>query len=90
MPKYNKPDKMIHRGFYYLDDEIFINSLSAVEAGKVDEVVSKVNSAREGEFGGGVGLYGAKVEGSKKASSAFEESIVRTACQPPARSAKRP
>jgi len=78
MPKYNKPDKMIHRGFYYLDDEIVINSLSAVEAGKVDEVVSKVNSAREGGFGGGVGLYGAKVEGSKKASSAFEESIVRT------------
>jgi hypothetical protein len=78
MAKYNKPDKRIHRGFYYLDDETVINSLSAVEAGKVDEIVSKVNSAREGGFGGGVGLYGAKVEATKKASSEFEESIVRT------------
>jgi hypothetical protein len=76
--KYNKPDKTVHRGFYYLDDETVINSLSTVEAGKVDEVVSKVNSAREGGFGGGVGLYGAKVEAGKKTSSEFEESIVRT------------
>src|ERR1039457_4088269 len=78
MAKYHKPDKKVHRGFYYLDDETVINSLSAVEAGKVDEVVSKVNSAREGGFGGGVGVYGAKVEAGKKVASAFEEEIVRT------------
>ena len=76
--KYHKPDKRVHRGFYYLDDETVINSLSAVEAGKVDEVVSKVNSAREGGLGGGVGVYGAKVEAGKKVTSAFEEEIVRT------------
>jgi hypothetical protein len=78
MAKYHKPEKKVHRGFYYLDDETVINSLSAVEAGKVDEVVSKVNSAREGGLGGGVGIYGAKVEGGKKVTSAFEEEIVRT------------
>ena len=48
--KYIKPQRRIHRGFFYLDDETVINSLSAVEAGKVDEVVAKINSAREGEW----------------------------------------
>lgn len=78
MSAYNKPSKQVHRGFVYLDDEKVINSLSAVEAGKIDEVVAKVNSAREGGFGGGVGIQGAKVEGAKKSSSAFEEEMVRT------------
>ena len=77
MALYQKPEKKVHRGFRYLDDETVINSLSAVESGKIDEVVAKVNSAREGGFGGGVGMYGAKVEGGKKASSAFEEEMVR-------------
>jgi hypothetical protein len=77
-PRYHKPDKHIHRGFYYLDDETVINSLSAVEAGKIDEVVAKVNSAREGGFGGGLGVQGVKAEGSRKSTSSFEEEIVRT------------
>jgi hypothetical protein len=76
--KYHKPDKHVHRGFYYLDDETVINSLSAVEAGKIDEVVAKVNSAREGGFGGGLGVQGVRAEGSKKSTSSFEEEIVRT------------
>src|SRR5882757_6034394 len=75
---YHAPSNKVHRGFAYLDDETVINSLSAVEAGKIDEVVAKVNSAREGGFGGGVGLQGAKVEGAKKSTSAFEEAMVRT------------
>ena len=78
MANYRKPTHRIHRGFFYLDDETVINSLSAVESGKIDEVVAKVNSAREGGFGGGVGMQGAKLEGSKKATSAFEEEMVRT------------
>src|SRR3954447_1614551 len=78
MSVYRAPAKRVHRGFFYLDDETVINSLSAVEAGKIDEVVAKVNTAREGGFGGGVGLAGAKVEGAKKSTSAFEEEMVRT------------
>lgn len=78
MPSYQKPTTRIHRGFLYLDDETVINSLSAVESGKIDEVVAKVNSAREGGFGGGVGIQGAKLEGAKKSTSAFEEEMVRT------------
>lgn len=75
---YERPKKRIHRGFFYLDDETVINSLSAVESGKIDEIVAKVNSAREGGFGGGVGMQGARVEGARKSTSAFEEEMVRT------------
>jgi hypothetical protein len=78
MGEYRRPEKRIHRGFFYLNDETVINSLSAVEAGKVDEVVARVNLAREGSFGGSVGIQAAKLEGGKKGSSELEEEIVRT------------
>ena len=76
--KYRKPDSRVHRGFFYLNDETVINSLSAVEAGQVDDVLARVTTAREGGIGGGVGIQGAKVEGGKKSSSEFEEEMVRT------------
>lgn len=78
MAIYSAPKEHVHRGFVYLDDESVINSLSAVEAGQIDEVVAKINSAREGGFGGGLGFQGASVEGSKRSTSAFEEEVVRT------------
>ena len=77
-PKYHKPEARVHRGFFYLNDETVINSLSAVEAGKVDEVLAKINTAREGGVGGGIGIHGAKIEGAKKSTSEFEEEMVRT------------
>jgi hypothetical protein len=77
-PIYTRPERRVHRGFFYLDDETVINSLSAVEAGKVDEVVAKINSGREGGFSGGLGAQGVKVEGGKKSASSLEEEIVRT------------
>lgn len=49
-----------------------------MEAGKIDEVVARVNSAREGGGAGGLGFPGAKIEGAKKSTSAFEEEMVRT------------
>jgi hypothetical protein len=76
--RYRKPDARVHRGFFYLNDETVINSLSAVEAGKVDEVLARVNTAREGGVGGGIGISAAKVEGTKKSTSEFEEEMVRT------------
>lgn len=76
--KYRKPEKRVHRGFFYLNDETVINSLSAVEGGKIDEVIAKMNTAREGGIGGGLGISGAKVEGGKKSTSELEEEIVRT------------
>lgn len=77
MPIYKRPSKKVHRGFFYLNDETVINSLSAVEAGKIDEIVAKVNTAREGGFGGGIGAQGVKIEGGRKATSGFEEEMVR-------------
>ena len=77
MPSYRRPEKKVHRGFVYLDDDLVTNSLSAQEAGKIDEVVAKINSARAGGWGGGFGAYGAKLEGEKKSSSSVEEELVR-------------
>lgn len=75
---YIRPKNRIHRGFFYLDDEMVTNSLSAFEAGKVDEVVAKLNSAREGGIGGALGASAAKIEGGKKTRSNLEEEMVRT------------
>jgi len=79
---YERPKKRVHRGFVYLDDETVVNSLSAIESGKIDEVVGKANSAREGGISGGfkgnVGPVGANLEGGKKSHSSYEEEVVRT------------
>lgn len=82
MAIYKKPSKRAHKGFFYLDDETVINSLSALESGKVDEIVSKTTTAREGGFSGDVSLplpsVGLSVGGGKKSSSEIEEEMVRT------------
>jgi hypothetical protein len=77
---YNKPSKRLHRDFFYLNDEVAINSLSALESGKVDEIVSRTTTAREGGFSGEVKLPIADVGigASKKSSSEIEEEMVRT------------
>lgn len=79
---YNAPKKRVHRGYVYLDDMTVINSLSAIESGKIDEIVAKIAQARDGGFAGGlnasVGLASGKLEGSKKSTSSFEEEVVRT------------
>ncbi|WP_415977027.1 hypothetical protein [Rhodococcus sp. 077-4] len=74
---YNAPKHRVHRGFHYLDDETVINSLSAVESGKVDEVVAKVASAKEGGLSGKAGFTGLGIEGGKKSSTELEEQIVK-------------
>jgi len=77
MALYKKPQNRIHRGFFYLDDETVINSLSAVESGKIDEVVAKVVSAEEGTFGGSAGVPLAKIGGDKKATESLQEEMIR-------------
>ncbi len=74
---YVNPANRVHRGFFYLDDETVINSLSAVEAGKIDEVVQKVNSLSEGGIGGSAGISTVKLEGGKKTTSELEQELVR-------------
>ena len=81
MAKYISPKENLHKSFVYLDDDIVTNSLSALEAGKIDEIVSKGVTAREGGFNGGLGAslgtVSAKVSGGKKSNNTFEEELVR-------------
>lgn len=80
MAIYKAPKERLHRDFFYLNDEIAINSLSALESGKVDEIVSRTSTAREGGFSGELKLpvVDMGLGGSKKASSEIEEEMVRT------------
>lgn len=80
MALYKAPKERLHRDFFYLNDEVAINSLSALESGKVDEIVSKTTTAREGGFSGEVKIPVADigVGASKKSSSEIEEEMVRT------------
>ena len=78
--QYKRPHLRLHRDFFYLDDEVTINSLSALESGRVDEIVSKTTTAREGGFSGDVAIpvVKASVGGRRKGSSEIEEEMVRT------------
>lgn len=82
MSIYKRPEKRSHKGFFYLNDEVAINSLSALESGKVDEIVSKTTLARDGGFGGDMKLKVPITEvslgGARRASSEIEEEMVRT------------
>jgi hypothetical protein len=75
---YNKPKKHLHREFLYLNQDTIVNSLSALEAGAVDEIIQKANEAREGGIQGGVGAGPLNVGGGKKKASNIEEQMVRT------------
>jgi len=55
-----------------------MNSLSALEAGKVDEIIQKVNEAREGGFEGQAGAGPLKGKGGKKKTATINEELVRT------------
>lgn len=75
------PKTLAHRGFAYLDDDIVINSLSALESGKVDEVVEKINLAQESGMSVGLklGVQGAGVNagGDTKASESLQAEVIR-------------
>lgn len=78
MAGYNKPKTRLHREFLYLNHETVINSLSAVEAGKVDEIIQKASEAREGGLEGTLGYGPLKATGGKKKTADIHEEMVRT------------
>jgi hypothetical protein len=47
----------VHKRFVYLDDDITISNLSALESGKIDSIVETINKAEKDStsLGGGVG-----------------------------------
>ncbi|MER6587412.1 DUF6414 family protein [Micromonospora chalcea] len=78
MGKYQKPKKNLHREFVYLNHDTVLNSLSAFEAGRIDEILEKTTEASEGSFDGGIGFKGAKVGGAKKKQGSVQEELVKT------------
>lgn len=78
MGKYKAPKVRIHREFLYLNHDTVLNSLSAFEAGKIDEIIQKASEANEGGFEGSLGISGAKVGGKKGSSTDIHEELVRT------------
>ncbi|MGW6129016.1 DUF6414 family protein [Cellulomonas sp. NPDC055163] len=78
MSGYQKPKNRLHREFIYLNHETVVNSLSALEAGKIDEIIAKVSEAREGGFEAGAGYGPIKASGGKKKTSNVEEELRRT------------
>ncbi len=78
MANYRPPRARLHREFLYLNHDTILNSLSALEAGKVDEIIQKVNEAREGGFEGTVGAGPVKASGGRKKAASIEEELVKT------------
>ncbi len=78
MSGYKKPTTHLHREFIYLNHDTVINSLSALEAGKVDEIIEKTTETREGGFSAGAGVSAVKVAAGKKKASGIHEELVRT------------
>lgn len=84
-PIYKSPEQNLHRSFVYLDDQLVVNSLSALEAGKIDSVVTKINEARDSGFSGSISAGALAVKGSaeggKKKQSSFEDELIRIRTQ---------
>lgn len=82
MTGYKAPKRRLHREFVYLNYDTIINSLSAFEAGKVDEILQKVSEASEGglnaSMGANVGAASLKAGAGKKKSASVEEELTRS------------
>lgn len=81
-PVYQAPrSKQAHRGFVYLDNDVVINSLSAMESGKVDEIVEKINLANERglSVGASVGEGGASANATagSKSNTSLQAEVIR-------------
>jgi hypothetical protein len=75
---YRPPKQRLHREFLYLNHDTVLNALSALEAGKVDEIIQKVNEAREGGFDASVAAGPVRGGGKKKRTARIEEELVKT------------
>jgi hypothetical protein len=75
---YKKPKRHLHSEFVYLNHDTILNSLSAIEAGKIDEIIQKANEAREGGLDGSLGVGQIKAAGGRKRSATIQEELVRT------------
>lgn len=78
MGMYKQPKVRIHREFFYLNHDTVINSLSAFEAGKIDEIIRKASESSDGGVEGTLGIGSTKAGGKKSKSSDIHEEMVST------------
>ena len=72
-----KPSTNVFRNFLYLDGGAVLNTLSAIEGGDIDDVLTPTHEEGAGELGGELRLPGASVRGGKKSARRLEEEIHR-------------
>jgi hypothetical protein len=77
MAGYKAPSKRLHREFLYLNEDSVLNSLSALEAGKVDEIIQKVSEAREGGLDASLSAGPVRGGGKRKKLASAEEELVK-------------
>lgn len=68
----------VHKRFVYLDDDITISNLSALESGKIDRIVETINKAEKNSssLGGGVGYNLHGVSSTLTATSESSKSTI--------------
>lgn len=74
---YQKPKHRLHRDFVYLNHDTILNSLSALEAGKVDEIIQKTSEATDRGLEAGVSAGPVKAGAGKKKQANMEYELVR-------------
>lgn len=75
---YKKPKRQLHRDFLYLDDSAVVNALSAMEAGKVDEIIEQSQVVKEAGFDASLGYGPAKLAAKKGKTADVTANLVRT------------
>jgi hypothetical protein len=72
-----KPQAKLYKSFLYLNGDEVINSLSALQGGDIDEVLTRSGEEGTGELGGEIGIASVKAKGGKKRSRKYEEEVRR-------------
>ena len=75
---YRKPKARLHREFLYLDDGSIVNSLSAIEAGKIDEIIEQTRLTTGSGIEAGLGYGPAKIAAKKGKDSDVTANLRRT------------
>lgn len=78
MGGYKKPKKQMHRDFLYLDDSAIVNALSAMEAGKIDEIIEQSQMVKDTGFDASLGYGPAKIAAKKGKTADVTANLVRT------------
>lgn len=73
----HKPKARLYKSFLYLDGNEVVNSLSALQGGEIDEVLTRSGEEGSGDIGGQVGAGPAKVKGGKRNAKRYEEEVRR-------------